>query len=125
MLWPDDAKAIEKAIWDHDHPPAVTTAAKGGSGQTAGGGAAAQEGKPRRPNVYVSAILDMGGGNWTVWANGLRVTPDKQSPLFHVVAVHGDSVDIVVPGEGGGSFRLQPYQTWRSHEQDVVEGIVP
>ncbi len=81
--------------------------------------------KPRLPNVYVSAILDFGDGNWTVWANGLRVTPDHQSPLFRVSSVRNNAAEIVVPGEDGGRFVLQPYQTWRSRQKDVVEGIVP
>jgi hypothetical protein len=123
MFWPEDVDAINKAIQDHEHPPAADLAAQART--DAAKSVADEAARPRKPNVYVSAVLDFGGGNWTVWANGLRITPDKQSPLFRVVSVHGDAVEIVVPGEGGGRFRLQPYQTWRSRQKDVIEGIEP
>ena len=119
MLWPADLAAIQKAINDHEHPPAAEIEA------LAHAAAAVESLRPRKPNIYVSAVLDFGDGHWTVWANGLRITPNRQSPLFRIVGVHGDAVDIFVPGEGGGRFVLRPYQTWLSRRQDVVEGIVP
>ncbi len=123
FFWPDETASIAKAIEEHDHPPASELAAKAQA--LAAEQAAMDILRPRLPNVYVSAILDFGNGDWTVWANGLRVTPNSQSPLFRIVAVRGNSVDIVVPGDDGGRFVLQPYQTWRSRQKDVVEGIVP
>lgn len=123
FFWPDETASLAKAVEDHDHPPASELAAKALA--MAEQRAVLEETRPRLPNVYVSAILDFGNGDWTVWANGLRVTPTSQSPLFRVVAVRGNSVDIVVPGNDGGRFMLQPYQTWRSRQKDVVEGIFP
>ncbi len=116
--------AIKKAIADHDHPivkqheeiAAQATAEKEESIEAA---------RRKVPNVYLSAVMDFGGGDWTVWANGLRVTPDHQPALFQVVGVRGNAVDFVVPGDGGDKFELQPYQTWRSQQRDVVEGIYP
>jgi hypothetical protein len=123
MFWPDEVAAIEKAIEEHEHPPVAVQQAKADARAAQ---AAAEEGRrPRMPNVYVSAILDFGDGNWAVWANGLRVTPTSQSPLFHVNAVRGNAVDIVVPGANGAHFQLQPNQTWRSRQRDIVEGIYP
>lgn len=119
MFTPDEAKAIEQAFMDHDHPSAEQLAAQALSA------AVVEAKRPRIPNIYVSAVLDFGGGDWTVWANGLRVTPDQQSPLFKVVAVHGNIVEISVTSDGGTRIALQPYQTWRSRQRDVVEGIVP
>ncbi len=123
MLWSEDVKAIRQAIEEHDHPPATDLAQKAVT--DAANAAATEAARPRRPNVYVQAVLDFGGGSWTVWANGIRITQNQQSPLFRVVGVRGDVVDIVVPGDGGGRFQLRPYQTWRSRQQDIVEGIVP
>jgi hypothetical protein len=123
FLWPDEISAIQKAIDEHDHPPASELAAKAHA--EAQLQAAQEAARPRLPNIYVSAVLDFGGGNWTVWANGLRVTPNSQSPLFRVVSVRGNAVDIFVPGQDGGRFVLQPYQTWRSRQKDIVEGIYP
>lgn len=123
FLWPEESAAIDQAISERDHPPATEVRAKAQAQEEAA--AAAYNSGPHLPNVYVSAILDFGDGDWTVWANGLRVTPAQQSPLFHIVAVRGNAVDIVVPGAEGGRFVLQPFQTWRSRQKDVVEGIFP
>lgn len=120
MFTASQVKSILKAIADHEHPPAVEAAAPAKAAEAAEAAAA-----PRVPNVYVSAVVDFGGGEWTVWANGQRVTPGHQAAAFQVLAVRGNSVDIEVPGEGGGRFRLEPYQTWRARDHSVVEGIVP
>jgi hypothetical protein len=123
MFTPEEVQAIDKAIADHLHPPAEMVEAK--SQAAAADAALAELRKPHQPNIYVSAVVDFGGGDWTVWANGLKVTPDRQSPLFQVVAVNGDTVDIVPRAQPGTHVRLQPNQTWRSRQGDVVEGIVP
>ncbi len=123
MFTPAELAQIAKAVEDHLHPRAVEIA----KASAAAASLAAQTAiaKPHVPNIYVSAVLDFGGGDWTVWANGLKVTPGRQSPLFRVTSVSGNSVDIEVPSEAGLRVRLQPNQTWRSREHDVVEGIVP
>lgn len=120
LFTPDEMSAIEQAFVDRDHPSSAQVAAQ------AQAAAINEEAlRPRIPNIYVSAVLDFGGGEWTVWANGLRVTPDQQSPLFKVVSVRGNTVDISVTSDGGTRISLQPYQTWRSRQRDVVEGIFP
>jgi hypothetical protein len=81
--------------------------------------------KPRMPNIYVSAIIDLKGGDWIVWANGYRISPRQQAPNFQVVAVRDDAAEIVVAGDQPARFRLHPAQTWRSAHHDVVEGIFP
>lgn len=99
-----------------------------------GNGAAAESETPGGPdempattqtNVTVSAVMDFGGGNWTVWANGYRIQPGHQAPGFTVVNVKDDMVDIVVPGEQEARVRLKPHQTWRARHRDVVEGLAP
>lgn len=121
MFTPEEIKAIDQAFFDRDHPLSAQASAQTQATVTA----AAEALRPRIPNIYVSAVLDFGGGEWTVWANGLRVTPDQQSPLFKVVSVRGNTVDISVTSDGGTRISLQPYQTWRSRQRDVVEGIFP
>jgi len=123
MFTPDEVQAINKAIADHLHPPAEMVEAKAQA--VAAEAAVAEARKPRVPNIYVSAVVDFGGGDWTVWANGLKVTPDRQPPLFRVVAVDGNTVDIVPRSAPGTHVHLHPYQTWRSRQGDVVEGIIP
>ena len=126
MFTPDEVAAIGKAIDARLHPPAAEVAARANKSAAAVAmvAAEAEAARPHVPNIYVSAVVDFGGGDWTVWANGLKFTPDRQSPLFQIKSVSGNSVDIAVPSESV-RVRLQPNQTWRSRENDVVEGIVP
>ncbi len=86
---------------------------------------AEQPQKSRVPNIYVSAILDLGDGNWTVWANGYRINARQQAPEFKVVAVKDNLAEIVVDGDQPARFRLHADQTWRSAHHDIVEGIFP
>lgn len=123
MFSAEDMKAINQAFGDHARPSAREASPQAQAAQVLS--AVVEAKRSRGPNIYVSAVLDFGGGNWTVWANGLRVTPDQQPPLFRVLSVHGDTVEIAVAGESETRIVLQPYQTWRSSQRDVVEGIVP
>jgi len=77
------------------------------------------------PNVYVSALANYGEGQWTVWANGYRVTPGHQPAGFTVLSVSDDQAEIAVGGGKPAHFMLHPYQTWRARTRDVVEGILP
>jgi hypothetical protein len=116
-------KQIQRAIAAHEAQ--IANVNNAGNENIAADAADAVGPGGEMPNIYVSAVLDLGGGRWTVWANGLRITPTHQPPLFSVAAVSGDSVEIVVPGDSGGRFRLRPFQTWVSSKRDVVDGIVP
>jgi len=123
MFTPQEVQAIDKAFADHLHPPAEQVAAQVNAAALQQ--AQIEAARPRVPNIYVSAVLDFGGGEWTVWANGLKLTPTHQSPLFHVVSVSGNTVEIVPIAQPSTHIRLQPYQTWRARQGDVVEGIIP
>lgn len=81
--------------------------------------------RPTASNIFVSGLVDLGDGQWTVWANGYRISPEHQAPGFRVVSVRKDEVEIVVDGESPARFHLHPYQTWRVGQRDIVEGIVP
>ena len=81
--------------------------------------------KPIIPNIYLSAVADYGAGHWTVWANGQRIMPGRQTPGFQIVAVRDDRVDILVEGDTPAHITLRPHQTWLSVSKDVVEGIIP
>jgi len=77
------------------------------------------------PNIYVSAIVDFGDGQWTVWANGYRISPNHQTPQFTVTSVQNDSAEIQISGEKPEKILLRPYQTWMARSHSIVEGIVP
>jgi hypothetical protein len=119
MFFDSDVAAIESAR-QGGPPPAIAEAAPSEAPEA--------EGLPlmsRLPNVYVSAVVDVGDGRWTVWANGYRITPGHQPPRFNVLSVADGTVEIAVPGDDPARFRLHANQTWRSRQRDIVEGIVP
>jgi hypothetical protein len=113
-----EVAAIRKAL-----AVAAATAAAAASGQAG----EVQIVVPKEPpfNIYVSAILDPGDGRWTVWANGYRIDPKHQPTGFRVLAVHDNAVEIVAEGDEPIRLQLRPFQTWRAHQRDIVEGIVP
>ncbi|WP_199175496.1 hypothetical protein [Telmatospirillum siberiense] len=100
------------------------------AGQSEGGASADMEkavsaGKGGAANIFVSALVDLGNGQWTVWANGYRISPDHQPPGFRVISVKENDVEIVTLGDEPARFHLRPFQTWRAARHDIVEGIVP
>jgi hypothetical protein len=109
----DEAIAVKKAILDFERMKVT--------GSTVEEVTAVSE----VPNIFVSAVADYGEGKWTVWANGYRVTPQRQPTGFTVVSVSGESAEILVGGSSPAHVTLRPYQTWRARTNDVVEGIIP
>ena len=115
-----EMSAVEKALAAYDKISGVS-----GANESETSGAPDEIPATNQPNVTVSAVMDLGDGNWTVWANGYRIRPGHQAPGFTVVGVKNDMVDIVVPGEQEARLRLKPNQTWRARHHDVVEGLAP
>ena len=112
LFAPADASAISKAIADFERTKTT--------------GVVAEDVRPPDvPNIYVSALAYYGEGEWTVWANGYRIVPNRQPPDFTVISVTQDSAEISVSGSHPARFVLHPYQTWLSQSDDVVEGIFP
>ena len=110
----DEAAALSKAVAEYERAETP--------GQKAEENAAPP---PATPNIFVTAIADYGDGQWTVWANGYKISPNRQPPDFTVVDVKADQVEIAVQGEQPTRFTLHSYQTWMSRSKDVVEGIFP
>lgn len=77
-----------------------------------------------RQNLYVSAILYLGPGDWTVWVNGRAVSPEAPPDLFEVVEVGPSFVRLAVPwGEGGTrDILMRAHQTFVPRRGDVLEG---
>jgi hypothetical protein len=73
-------------------------------------------------NIHLSAVADLGGGQWTVWINGIRITPDRQSADFEVIGVNAGGVDIRILGESPMKIRLYPNQTWHGDGAIITEG---
>lgn len=115
LFYEGDAHALSQAIRDFDRMRVTGAVVEEKQA----------EAPPDVPNIFVSALAYYGEGDWTVWANGYRVTPTRQPPQFSVIAVNADKAEIAVGGSKPARFFLRPSQTWRSRTNDVVEGIVP
>ncbi|HIJ38901.1 MAG TPA: hypothetical protein HPP80_08405 [Rhodospirillaceae bacterium] len=119
LFTPDEVAAIERAMGGSDKGNAAAE-------EQTGTGEAEEKKSGAQPNIYVSAVMEIGKDDWTVWANGYRIKADHQPPGFQVVGVRNNVVDIVVQqGDQTYKLKLQPFQTWRSAHHDVIEGIVP
>jgi len=114
LFSPEDAAAIAKAIADYER--LETTGQKSEDTNVP---------PPSVPNIYVTGIADYGDGLWTVWANGYRISPNRQPPGFKVVGVTADRAEISVAGEQPVLLKLRVAQTWRARSKDIVEGIFP
>lgn len=77
-----------------------------------------------RQNLYVSAILYMGPGDWTVWINGRAISPEAPAEVFEVIDVGPGFVRLAVPwGEGGTrDVMMRAHQTFVPRRGDVLEG---
>lgn len=114
MFTPEEVAHITGAIADVNRPR-VETRVDDETGPA----------KPVLPNIYVSAVADYGAGQWTVWANGMRISPGRKAPGFQVVGVKDDRVEILVEADSPMRILLRPHQTWLAASNNVVEGIVP
>ena len=114
LFSPEETASLEKAVADYER--LETTGQK--SEEAAAPPSAT-------PNIFVTAIADYGEGQWTVWANGYKISPGRQPPDFSVLGVKTDQAEIMVPGEQPVRFTLHSYQTWRARSKDIVEGIFP
>jgi len=112
LFTPTEADAVAKAMAEFDRMNVT--------GQSVEEAAA-----PQGTNIYVSAIVDYGEGRWTVWANGYRISPERQPPQFTVLAVKDDLAEIRVSGDKQDRILLRPYQTWLARSHSIVEGIFP
>ncbi len=116
MFTPAEVAAIRRALSHIPLNPVSSVQAGAGSGPPA---------VRTQSNIFVSGVGDSGDGQWTVWANGYRISPDHQAPDFTVVSVRDETVEIVVTGQQPAHFRLHPHQTWRAEHHDIIEGIFP
>ena len=117
--------AVEKGLAAFDRLSGNASSAAADSETTPGAAGPEELPVSTQSNVTVSAVMDFGNGDWTVWANGYRIRPGHQAPGFTVVAVRHDVVDILVPGEQEAHLRLKANQTWRARHRDIVEGLAP
>ena len=75
--------------------------------------------------LYLSAIVYIGPETWTIWLNGVRVTPDMRIGGIDIVSVGRDAVRLkmrVLTNRPPVSVRLRPNQTFVTATREVIEG---
>ena len=75
--------------------------------------------------LYLSAIVYIGLETWTIWLNGVRVTPDMRIGGIDIVSVGRDAVRLkmrVLTNRPPVSVRLRPNQTFVAATREVIEG---
>ena len=75
--------------------------------------------------LYLSAIVYIGPKTWTIWLNGVRVTPDMRIGGIDIVSVGRDAVRLemrVLTNRPRVSVRLRPNQTFVAATREVIEG---
>lgn len=75
-------------------------------------------------SLYLSTIVYAGPNDWTVWINGVPITPQQEFPAFKVTEISPRYVDLLVPlsAQGMRPVRLGPNQTFLAKLGVVVEG---
>ncbi len=75
--------------------------------------------------LYLSAIVYIGPETWTIWINGVRVTPDMRVGGIDIVSVGRDAIRLkmrVLTNRPPVSVRLRPNQTFVAATRAVIEG---
>jgi hypothetical protein len=75
-------------------------------------------------SLYLSTILYFSPTDWTIWVNGVPISPDQEFQAFKVTQIGPDHVELLVPfsAQGMRPVRLGPNQTFVTKSGVVIEG---
>jgi hypothetical protein len=75
-------------------------------------------------SLYLSTIIYYGPKDWTIWVNGVPISPDQDFQSFTVADIGPDFVELLVPlsAQGMAPVKLSPNQTFVVRSGAVVEG---
>ncbi len=72
-------------------------------------------------DIHLEAIMYYGPGDWTLWLQGMRWTPQTDRPDIHVVDVQSDQVRLRIAGVADDVV-LKPHQTFQVATGKIIEG---
>ena len=81
---------------------------------------------PPPADIHLGAVLYYGPGDWTLWIDGEKWTPDTRRADLQIVEVTPDEVHLdwlKAPNDPARAITLRPYQTYQVATGGVVEGI--
>lgn len=75
-------------------------------------------------SLYLSTILYYGPKQWTIWVNGVPITPQQEFSEFKVTDIGPDYVELLIPlsAQGMRPVRLSANQTFIAKSGTIVEG---
>lgn len=75
-------------------------------------------------DLYLSTILYSSPKDWTIWVNGVAISPNQDFQTFQVTSITPTYVELLVPlsAQGMRPVRLGPNQTFIAKTGDVIEG---
>lgn len=75
-------------------------------------------------SLYLSTILYYGPDDWTIWINGLPISPGQDFQSFSITDIGASHVELLVPlsAQGMRPVRLAPNQSFVASSGMVVEG---
>ena len=68
---------------------------------------------------YLGALLYYGEGRWTLWLDGMKITPQTAPASPKILAVTPESVTLQVDGR---TVTLRPHQRYDQSSQSIEEG---
>jgi len=79
---------------------------------------------PENVSLHLSTILYYGPKDWTIWVNGVPISPGETFQAFQVTDIGPSFVELLVPlsAQGMRPVRLGPNQTFIAKSGVVVEG---
>ena len=83
-----------------------------------------RSGEIEKATLYLSTILYYGPKSWTIWINGVPISPGQEFQSFQITDIKPDYVELTVPLSALGMrpVKLSPNQTLIVASGTVVEG---
>jgi len=77
-----------------------------------------------KASLYLSTIVYYGPKDWTIWVNGLPISPGQDFQSFRITDIGPRFVELLVPlsAQGMRPVRLEPNQSFIVKSGAVVEG---
>lgn len=119
-----DAQAPETLMFSIDELTEIRNRMVAGSSANAQRNGAGGRDPIEDATLYLSTILYYSPEEWTIWINGVPISPKQELRSFEVTEISPDHVDLLVPlsAQGMRPVRLSPNQTFVTKSGAVVEG---
>ncbi len=122
---PDTAAKIpDTLMFTIDEFNEIQSHGTGREGEAGSGGGSGGAQAIESASLYLSTILYFSPTDWTIWVNGVPISPDQEFQSFKVTEITPSYVELLVPlsAQGMRPVRLGPNQTFIAKSGVIVEG---